>query len=170
MIRLRLLGVLLIAQVLICPLTVGAEITGDRAVQAANKAVVGDEQFPPEWTLSVSKNIQWAVSLDKDLKMWQHIKAGWQKRSAREQQLGKEDDAFGPWLTRMESVLVGKNVWGVVYKAVSQSKQLLLHPDAMVFVDADSGKVLAIISPEGAPLFPSSEGVNEFETLDGKKF
>ncbi|TKB63805.1 MAG: hypothetical protein E8D48_02475 [Nitrospira sp.] len=126
------------------PAYLGAEITEEKAIQSAHKAFSGDEPILPEWTFY----------LDKKLERWHWLKARWQKCSVKEKQMGREDTECGPWLAQMESVTAGKHVWAVVYKRVLAPGEEVLHPNAMVFVDADSGRVLAIITPEGAPLFP----------------
>lgn len=136
--------VILLLSLVASPACVGAEITEERAIQSANKAFAGEERLPPEWT----------VRLDKALQRWDHIKSLWQKASAKEKQLGREDTDFGPWLAQMESALAGKHVWAAVYKRVLTPGDDGFHPNGMVLVDADSGKVLAIVTPEGAPLFP----------------
>ncbi len=50
--------------------------------------------------------------------------------------------------------MAGRHVKAVVYNLVLPPGERALHPNAMVFVDANSGKVLAIIAPEGNLLFP----------------
>jgi|LNFM01.2.fsa_nt_gb hypothetical protein len=123
---------------------VGAEITDERTIQSANKAFVGAERLPPEWSFH----------LDKQLEQWHWLKARWQECSVKDKQLGREDTVCGPELAQMESALAGRHVWAVVYKLVLPPGERAFHPNAMVFVDANSGKVLAIIAPEGNLLFP----------------
>lgn len=143
MTRLTLLSALLLVHVLVWPIAVGAEITSKRAAQSAHKALFGQEQLPPEWT----------VYLDKKLKRWEWLKSRWQECSEKDRKLGRED-ICGSELAQMESVLAGKRVWAVVYRSKPEVEELRLHPNAMVFVDADSAKVLTIITPEGAMRFP----------------
>jgi hypothetical protein len=54
----------------------------------------------------------------------------------------------------MELVMERKRVWAVVYKLTLPPGERAFHTNAMVFVDADSGRVLAFIEPEGSPQFP----------------
>jgi len=96
----------------------------------------------------------WTSYIDHDLDRWQYIKALWQKRSATEKQLGREDTDFGPWLIKMESALAGRRVWAVVYKLTLPAGERAFHQNAMAFIDADTGVVLALIEPEGYPRFP----------------
>lgn len=126
------------------PACVAAEITDERAIQSANIAFVGAERVSPEWTFH----------LDKKLERWDWLKARWQECSVKDKKLGREDAVCGPDLAQMESAMAGRHVWAVVYKRVLSPGEFSFHPNAMVFVDADSSKVLAIITPEGAPLFP----------------
>jgi hypothetical protein len=123
---------------------VGAEITDERTIQSANRAFVGEERLPPEWTFY----------LDKKLERWHWLKARWEECSVKDKKLGREDTVCGPELAQMESAMAGKHVWAVVYKLVLPPGERAFHPNAMVFVDANSGKVLAIIAPEGNLLFP----------------
>ncbi len=139
MARFSLLGALLLAHVLACPITVGAEITDERAAQSAHKAFVGKELLSPEWTFHI----------DKKLERWEWLKSRWQECSEKDRKLGRED-ICGSDLVQMDSALAGRRVWAIVYKRVLPS----LHPNGMVFVDVDSAKVLAMITTEGAPLFP----------------
>lgn len=126
------------------PTCVKAEIPEPVAVESANKAFVKDGVLPPEWTLYI----------DKDLQRWHHIKSQWQKSLAKERQLGREDAELESWLEQMESLMAGKHVWTVIYKLVLPPGERAFHPNATVFVDADSGRVLAIIEPEGSVKFP----------------
>ena len=143
MTQFTLLSSLLLAHVLVSPITVGAEITDERAAQLAHKAFAGKEQLPPEWTFR----------LDKKLERWEWLKPRWQECSEKDRKLGRED-ICGAELAQMELALAGRRVWAVVYRSAPQVEELRLHPNAMVFVDADSAKVLAIITTEGAILFP----------------
>ena len=136
--------IILLLSLLTSPACVGAEIPDERAIQFANKAFVGEERLPQEWTFY----------LDKKLERWHWLKARWQECSVKDKELGREDTVCGPDIAQMEFAMAGKHVWAVVYKRVLAPGERVFHPNAMVFVDADSGKVLAIISPEGAPLFP----------------
>lgn len=138
------LSTVVLSYVLLWPVWAVAEISEQMAIESAHKALVKSGAPPPGWTFYV----------DKELKRWHHIKALWEKRSAREKQLGREDTDFGPWLAQMESVMEGKRVWAVVYKLTLAPGEKAFHPNAMVFIDADSGSVIALIEPEGSPQFP----------------
>ena len=130
--------------VLMDPVFASAEISEQVAIESAHKALVKSGVLPPGWTFYV----------DKELQRWLWLKSRWQESSIKEKQLGREDTDFGPWLARMESVMVGKRVWAVVYKLTLPPGERAFHTNAMVFVDADSGRVLAFIEPEGSPQFP----------------
>jgi hypothetical protein len=123
---------------------VGAQIADEKAIQSANTAFVGAEHLPPEWS----------SHLDKKLERWHWLKARWQECSVKDKKLGRVDTVCGPELAQMESAMAGRHVWAVVYNLVLPPGERALHPNAMVFVDANSGKVLAIIAPEGNLLFP----------------
>lgn len=138
------LGTAVLSCVLASPVCAVAEISEQMAIESAHKALVKSGDAPPGWTFYV----------DKELQRWQTLKSRWQESSIREKQLGREDTDFGPWLARMESVMEGKRVWAVVYKLTLSPGERAFHPNAMVFVDADSGRVLALIEPEGSPQFP----------------
>lgn len=126
------------------PAQLWALITDETAIQSAHKAFSGEEPLLPEWTFY----------LDKKLERWHWLKTRWQECSIKDKKMGREDTECGPWLAQMELVTAGKHVWAVVYKRVPVPGEFILHPNAMVFLDADSGKVIVIITPEGAPLFP----------------
>lgn len=120
-----------------------AEVSEEDVIAASHKALAKDGALPKEWTFYI----------DKELQRWHHIKSLWQKASARERQLGRDDTEFGPWLEQMEAAIAGKHVWAVVYKLILPPGERAFHPNAMVLVDADSGRVLAFIEPEGVPHF-----------------
>lgn len=136
--------VILLLSLVASPACVGVEIREERAIQSANKAFGGDESLLPEWTFY----------LDKKLERWHWLKTRWQECSIKDKKLGREDTVCGPDLAQMESAIAGRHVWSVVYKRVLVPGEEVFHPNAMVFVDADSGKVLAIIAPEGNLLIP----------------
>lgn len=137
------LGGVVIVTMLACPICVKAEVSEQVVVEAATRFLVKDGVLPPEWTFQV----------DKDLQRWRHVKAQWQKSLANERKLGREDAELESWLARMESVMAGKQVWAVVYKLTLPPGEQAFHHNATVFVDADSGRVLAIIEPEGSVKF-----------------
>ena len=122
-----------------------AEISEQEAVESAHKAIAKFGVLPKGWTFHV----------EKDLQRWESLKRAWEESSKTEKQLGRADTYFGPSLVRMESVMRGRNVWTVVYKLIIPPGQRSLHPNAMVFVDADSGSALALIEPEGSAQFPN---------------
>ena len=121
-----------------------AEVSEEEVIASSHKALVKDGVLPKEWTFHI----------DKELQRWHHIKSLWQKASARERQLGRDDTDFGPWLEQMETAIAGKHVWAVVYRLILPPGERAFHPNAMVFVDVDSGRILAFIEPEGSPRFP----------------
>lgn len=133
---------------LICVLTdsvfAAAEISEQMAIESAHKAIA-------KYGVTTSR---WTFHVEKDLRTLRDYKSRWAERSLKEQRLGREDTDFGPWLSQMESVTEGKHVWAVIYKLILSPGERAFHPNAMVFVDADSGKVLALIEPEGSPQFP----------------
>lgn len=133
-----------LSSVLASPIYVAAEVSEKMAIESAHTAIATFGVTPSQWTFYV----------EKDHRTLQDYKTRWQERSLKEKQLGREDTDFGPWLARMESVTEGKRVWTVIYKLKLSPGQRALHPNAMVFIDADSGKVLALIEPEGSPQFP----------------
>ena len=137
--RSSLLPTIVVLALLIGPACVAAEITDERAIQSANITFVGEERASPEWVFY----------LDKKLERWQWLKARWQECSVKDRKLGREDLVCGPDLAQMESALARRKVWAVVYKRVLTPGDHGFHSNAMVMVDADSGKVLAIIAQKG---------------------
>lgn len=142
--RSSLLPAIVVLALLTGPACVAAEITDERAIQSANIAFVGEERVSPEWVFH----------LDKKLERLQWLKARWQECSVKDRKMGREDLVCGPDLVQMESALARRNVWAVVYKRALAPGDLGFHSNAMVMVDADSAKVLAIIEPEGNLLIP----------------
>ncbi|MEQ1792597.1 MAG: hypothetical protein ABL970_00285 [Nitrospira sp.] len=138
------LAVAVLLSVLVDPVYAVAEISEQEALESSHKAIAKYGVVPPSWVFHV----------DHDLQQWHTIKSRWQERSLREKQFGREDTDFGPWLAKMEAAFAGKHVWAVVYKLILAPGERAFHPNAVVFVDADSGTVLAFIEPEGYPRFP----------------
>ena len=138
------LSTVVLSCVLASPVCAVAEISKQTAIESAHKAIAKYGVTPSRWTFYV----------EKELQRWLWLKSRWQESSIREKQLGREDTDFGPWLAQMESVMEGKRVWAVIYKLTLSPGEKEFHPNAMVFVDADSGSVLALIEPEGSPQFP----------------
>ena len=130
--------------VLTGPIFAAAEISEQMAIESAHKAIAKYAVTPARWTFYV----------EKDLRTLQFYKSRWQESSLIERRLGLEDTDFGPWLAQMESVTEGKRVWAVIYKLTLSPGERAFHPNATVFLDADSGRVLALIEPEGSPQFP----------------
>ena len=144
MLQLTWLYTAILFSALAYPVCAVAQISEHAATESADMVMARYGVVPPLWTSYI----------DHDLDRWQYIKALWQKRSATEKQLGREDTDFGPWLLKMESALAGRRVWAVVYKLTLPAGERAFHQNAMAFIDADTGVVLALIEPEGYPRFP----------------
>jgi hypothetical protein len=113
-----------------------AEISDQQALDSANKEIVKFHVNPPHWDMHIDKTLQdWRITRDS----WEN----WVNTVAK----GRAADTYAR-IAEIEAAIKGKEVWLVVYKKLVPPGVRVFHTHAVVFLDATSGEVLAIINPE----------------------
>lgn len=118
------------------PYVAQAALSEEKAIELANKEIV-------KWGVTLSG---WESSLDKNRRDWQLTRESWEKWVAT---VGKgraiETNAR---IAELENSMKGREVWSVVYNRKVPPGTKVFHTHAIVFLDATTGDVIAVVNPE----------------------
>ena len=113
-----------------------AELSDQQAIVIANKEMAKFDVDPARWD----------VRLEKDRHDWQQTRESWEKWIATEAR-GRTADTRAR-IEEIETAMKRKEVWLVVYNRKVPPGQRVRHSHAIVFLDAKTGNILAVINPE----------------------
>ncbi len=118
------------------PLRASGEISDQQALELANKEIVKFYVDPKHWD----------VHIDKTLQDWKLTRDSWEKWvNTLATGMAAETRAR---IAEIETAIKGKAVWLVVYNLKVPPGKRILHAHAIVFLDAETGEVLAVVNPE----------------------
>ncbi len=131
--RTLMAGVLLIVQ---APYLAYAALAEEQAIALANKEIV-------KWGVALS---DWESMIDKDRRDWQLTRESWEQWVKT---VGKGRVAeTNARIAEIENSLKGREVWSVVYNRKVPPGTKVFHTHAIVFLDATTGDVIAVVNPE----------------------
>jgi hypothetical protein len=119
--------------IILTPYVAHAALSEEQAIALANKELVKWRVHLPSWT----------VELQKSRTEWERKRSSWEEYTIKTNSTWPKAR-----IAEIEKAMTGKEVWSVVYNRKVPPDAKVFHTHAIVFLDATTGEVLAVINPE----------------------
>lgn len=122
--------------IILVPYVAHAALSEEQAIVLANKEIV-------KWGVTLTG---WESIVDKDRRDWQLTRESWEEWVKT---IGKgRTEETNARIAEIENSMKGREVWSVVYNRKIPPGAKVFHTHAIVFIDATTGEIIAVVNPE----------------------